>query len=138
TKSIQALKPAEQLNPGNYEVRYDLGYALTRASRTQEAIEQLLAAARINPNAAEAHYQLALALEKSGEEARSRQEMEKFQTLKKGENQEITAGSLNNDGNRLLEEGKIEEAVETYRKAVELDTNMAQWHYDLAQALRWR
>jgi tetratricopeptide (TPR) repeat protein len=134
-KAVEALERARQLKPDDYEIRYELGSALARTGKTREAIEQLVTAERINPHFADTHYQLALQLRKQGEVTRSKQEMEIFQGLKHQENDETIAGNLNNEGNRLLEEGKAREAAEAYRKAVQLDPNSAQWQYNLSLAL---
>ena len=135
SKAVEALKRAIRLKPGDYEIYYDLGSALAKTGKTGEAIEQLDAAEKINPAFADAHYQLALQLRKQGDVPRSKQEMQIFQKLKNTENEETTAGNLNNEGNRLLEEGKAREAAEAYRKAVQLDPNNAQWQYNLSLAL---
>jgi len=134
-KAVEALERARQLKPDDYEIRYELGSALAKTGKTNEAIEQLVVAERISPHFADTHYQLALQLRKQGEVKRSKQEMEIFQGLKHQENDETIAGNLNNEGNRLLEEGKAREAAEAYRKAVQLDPNSAQWQYNLSLAL---
>jgi tetratricopeptide (TPR) repeat protein len=134
-KAVEALERARQLKPDDYEIRYDLGSALAKTGKTNEAIEQLNAAEKINPNSADVHYQLALQLRKQGDVTRSKQEMQIFQGLKNQVNEETSAGNLNNEGNRLLGEGKVREAAEAYRKAVQLDPNNAQWQYNLFLAL---
>jgi tetratricopeptide (TPR) repeat protein len=134
-KAVEALERARQLKPDDYEIRYDLGSALAKTGKTNEAIEQLTAAEKINSNYADVHYQLALQLRKQGDVTRSKQEMQIFQGLKNQVNEETSAGNLNNEGNRLLGEGKVREAAEAYRKAVQLDPNNAQWHYNLSLAL---
>ena len=134
-KAVAALERARQLKPDDYQIRYDLGSALAKTGKTKEAIEQLVAAEKINPHFADTHYQLALQLRKQGDVTRSKQEMQIFQRLKNQENEETTAGNLNNEGNRLLEQGKAREAAEAYRKAVQLDPNNAQWQYNLSLAL---
>jgi superkiller protein 3 len=134
-KAVAALERARQLKPDDQEIRYDLGSALAKTGKTQEAIEQLNAAERINPHFADTHYQLALQLRKQGDVTRAEQEMQEFQKLKEQVNEETTAGNLNNDGNRLLEQGKAREAAEAYRQAVQLDPNNARWQYNLSLAL---
>src|SRR6516162_6082667 len=61
--------------------------------------------------------------------------MQAFQTLKSQEQEATTAGNLNNQGNQLLQQGKVRQAVDAYRKATELDPDNAQWHYNLSLAL---
>jgi len=134
-KAVETLERARELKPDDYEIRYDLGSALAKTGKTNEAIEQLVAAGKINPHFADAHYQLALQLRKQGDVTRSKQEMQTFQGLKNQANEESSAGDLNNEGNRLLQEGKVREAAEAYRKAVQLDPNNAQWQYNLSLAL---
>ena len=134
-KAVEALERARQFKPDDYEIRYDLGSALAKTGKTNEAIEQLIAAEKINSNSADIHYQLALQLQKQGDVTRSKQEMQIFQGLKNQVNEETTAGNLNNEGNQLLQAGKVRDAAEAYRKAVQLDPNNAQWQYNLSLAL---
>jgi len=134
-KAVAALERARQLKPDDHEIRYDLGAALAKTGKTKEAIEQLNAAEKINPQFADTHYQLALQLRKQGDVTRSKQEMQVFQGLKNRVDEETSAGNLNNEGNRLLGEGKAREAAEAYRKAVQLDPNNSQWQYNLSLAL---
>jgi len=134
-KAVEALERARQLKPGDYLIRYDLGSELAKAGNTKQAIEQLLAAEKLNPAFADTHYQLALQLHKQGETARSKQEIQLFQNLKTQVTDETEAGNLNNKANRLLQEGKAQEAADAYRKAVQLDPNNAQWQYNLSLAL---
>jgi len=47
----------------------------------------------------------------------------------------ITAGKLNNQANEWLAEGKVQQAVGAYRKALQLNPNYAQAHYNLSLAL---
>jgi FimV-like protein len=135
SKAVELLERARQLRPDDYQIRYDLGASLAKAGKTEEAIEQLRAAERINPDFADTHYQLALQLQKQGDVDRSQREMQIFEGLKSQASQEISAGTFNNEGNRLLQEGKAREAAEAYRKAVQLDSNNAQWQYNLSLAL---
>jgi tetratricopeptide (TPR) repeat protein len=134
-KAVEALERARQLKSGDFLIRYDLGSALAKTGNTKQAIVELLAAEKLNPAFADTHYQLALQLRKQGDAARSKQEIQLFQKLKSQVNEETEAGNLNNEGNRLLEEGKAQEAAEAYRKAVQLDPHNAQWQYNLSLAL---
>jgi tetratricopeptide (TPR) repeat protein len=134
-KAVEVLERAKQLKPGNYQIRYDLGSAFAKVGNTDEAIEQLAMAEKINPNFADTHYQLALQLRKKGDVTRSEQEVQVFQGLKNRKDEEESAGILNNEGNRLLKEGKVCEAAEVLRKAVQLDPDNARWHYNLSLAL---
>ena len=108
---------------------------MAKTGRIDPAIVQLQAAEQIDSHAAGAHYQLALLLQKKGDDARSKREMELFRSLKSQENEAVNAGNLNNQGNQLLQEGKVREAAEAYRKAAELDPQNARWHYNLSLAL---
>ena len=123
------------MKPGDHLIRYDLGSALAKAGNTKQAIEQLLASEKLNPAFADTHYQLALQLRKQGETARSKQEIQLFQKLKNRITEETEAGNLNNEANRLLQDGKAQEAADAYRKAVQLDPDNAQWQYNLSLAL---
>jgi tetratricopeptide (TPR) repeat protein len=135
TTAAAMLERAEKLNPRDSEIQYDLGTALAKLGRTDQAIERLQAAEEVDPSQADAHYQLALAYRKKGEKARSKQEMEIFQKLKASETDEVTAGNRNNEGNRLMAEGRTEEASKAYREAVRLDPTNPRWQYNLSLAL---
>jgi len=134
-KAVEALERAKQLKPDDYEIYYDLGSVLAKAGEINEAIKQLFTAEKINPQSADTHYQLARQLRRQGDLTCSTLEMEIFQKLKNQANEETAAGDLNNEGNRLLAEGKAGEAAEAYRKAVQLDATNAQWQYNLSLAL---
>ncbi len=134
-KAVEALERARHLKPDDFQIRYDLGSALAKTGKVSEAIEQLTAAEKINSHSADVHYQLALQFRKQGNETRSKQEMQIFQGMKNQVGETASAGSLNNEGNKLLTEGKVREAADAYRKAVQLDRNNAQWQYNLSLAL---
>jgi tetratricopeptide (TPR) repeat protein len=134
-KAVEALERAQRLKPDDSEIRYELGVALAKAGKIDGAIGQLEASERANPGFAGVHYQLGLVLRKKGDEAGSKREMRVFQNLKNQGSEAVAAGNFNNQGNQFLQEGKIRDATEAYRKATQLDPDNAQWHYNLSLAL---
>jgi len=133
--AVEMLERAEKLDPRDYEVQYDLGLALAKLGKTDASIEHLEAAKAIDPNEPDAHYQLAISYRKKGEAERANQEMDAFQKLKTGRNEEESAGNFNNEGNRLMAIGKAQEAAKAYREAVRLDPTNAHWQFNLSLAL---
>jgi tetratricopeptide (TPR) repeat protein len=133
--AAEVLERAAELDAHDYDVQYDLGMVLAKLGRIDQAIPRLEAANRINPGRPEAHYELATMYRRKGELAHSKEEMDAFQALKAGQNNEVTAGNLNNEGNRLMAEGKTQDAAKAYAEAVRLDPASAQWQYNLSLAL---
>ncbi len=50
-------------------------------------------------------------------------------------NPDAAAGALNNEANKLLADGKVHQAADTYREALRLSPNNALFHYNLSLAL---
>lgn len=71
---VETFSRASALDPKSYDARLQLGRALLRAERDDEAIAVLDGAVALDPSRVEAHYQLARALRRAGrDEAAARE-----------------------------------------------------------------
>jgi protein O-mannosyl-transferase len=109
---------------------YNLGVALGRAGRTQEAISHFEQALRITPNDAWTHYNLGLALHQVGRVPEAIAQYEQAVRLKPD-----LAEAHNNLGIALKSVDKVSEAIEHYREALRLKPDYAEAHNNLALAL---
>ncbi|UCE56532.1 MAG: tetratricopeptide repeat protein, partial [Desulfobacterales bacterium] len=117
-------------SPNKARPKINLGLALVKRDRLDEAIHHYLKSLHIDPNYYEAHINLGVALAK---QSKTNEAIDHYRRAL-----EIKPNSLeaNNDlGNALLQEGKTDEAIEHYRKALQLDPNNNKVHNNLALAL---
>ena len=151
--------------PQNPRAHHNLGIALTRIGRLQEAIGQYEQALRIKPDYVEAHYNLGIALARIGriqeaigtvragaaDQARLRQGAQQSRgspCRKLGRIQEAIAHyeqalrikpdyaeAHNNLGIALAQTGKIEDAIGQYEQALRIKPDYAEAHYNLGNAL---
>jgi tetratricopeptide (TPR) repeat protein len=151
-------------DPG-YELGYsDLGSALAKEGKYQEAEKECRKAIRLEPNDAIAHSTLGVALAMQGKLAEAEQECreairvkpnyaeayfnlgnvldgdgrlyEAEQAFRKAiEIKPSYAEARVNLGNTLSGEGKLDEAVESYRDAIKLSPEDAEAHFDLGTVL---
>jgi len=134
-KAIDVLRKGVQLDPQNYEAHFDLGASLARTGETDKAIEQLQEAKKLKPEGSEAAYELGLLLMKKNAQLAARGELENFGQFREQTDQRMRAGVPNNQGNDLMEQGHVREAVAAYEEAVRMDPGNAPFHYNLALAL---
>jgi tetratricopeptide (TPR) repeat protein len=116
--AISHLEQALALNPppdvaDQFQVALGRTYAESGdLAKAQEVLGKLEAA---RPNSANAHLNMG--------------------TVRGQSSRAILAGQLNNQANQWLAEGKVQQAVDTYRKALQLNPNYAQARYNLSLAL---
>src|SRR6266550_1980194 len=135
--SAQAAKQYKEtlrIDPHHNQAELSLAKALMNLS-TDEAIRELRTATELKPDGPEARYKLGLMLRKKKEESAAKQQFEIFERLEQQTKQKMQAGSLNSQGNDLLEKGFSREAAAAYRKALLLEPKDARLHYNLALAL---
>ena len=135
TEAETELRQADKLGPDHPDVTYNLGFVYARLGKLEEARQYLEKAKRLNPESEDARYQLASVLRKLNESAQARQEFESFEEKKRQSQEENAGGAKGSEGNKLLEEGNPQRAVELYREALKLDPNNPKTHYNLALAL---
>jgi tetratricopeptide (TPR) repeat protein len=112
------------------EAHYNLGVALLRLGKVQEAIGQYEQALRIQPDFAGAHNNLGNALLQAGrvEEAIGHYE----QAVRINPDY---AEAHNNLGTALMGRGRLQEAIGHYEQAVRIKPDYAHAHYNLGVAL---
>ena len=104
----------------NSRAHYNLGAALGRLARYDEAVPQLASALEIEPGYAEAHYNLGVALGRLGRGAEAISHYQRAIALRPD-----MAEARNDLGGALAEQGRWEEALVQYREAVRLNPQNA-------------
>jgi tetratricopeptide (TPR) repeat protein len=126
-EALELLQKAEKLNPEDEDVHYNLGIALTRLGRNDEAIKEYLEALRIFPDYAEVENNYGNLLVRLGRPAEAVEHFEKAVKITPD-----YASAWNNYGSALQRVGRTNQAQECFEKALHLDTNYWQAHYNLA------
>jgi tetratricopeptide (TPR) repeat protein len=127
--ALQALEMAAQLLPGDPGAHNNLGNALGRLGRLDEAVTSFRRALRLSPDLAEAHQNLGRALldlrriDEAAASCRRAIELkpryaEAHETL----------------GTALLELGQFADGAASYRRALEIDPQFAETHNNLGLA----
>jgi tetratricopeptide (TPR) repeat protein len=130
TDSLTLFQHAVEVTDNNWLAHNNLGAALEKQGRTDEAIVHYAEAARLRPFAARLHNNLGAALAKQGriEEARECFS-EAVQT-----NPDYADGH-NNLGVMYFEQGRIEEALFHFSEALRIDPRNADAHKNMGIAL---
>lgn len=121
---------AVQLNPQNCESNNNLGLALSKLGKKEEAIHEFETAVKLQDDTA---------IETNL--ANTYLEVNQYDDAIKAYRHAIqlcpqNASAHCNLGWVLMQQGKVDDAIVEFRKTVELDPNMAQGKADLEQALR--
>ena len=114
-EAIVYLTKALQINPNYPAAHFDMGRILARQGKFNEAIEHFQQALRIEPEDVEAKKQLATTIENK----RKTEELWNYY----------------DKANSLTKEGKINEAIEYYNKAIDLKKDFVLAHGQLGLAL---
>lgn len=135
SRCIRAEKAREEVRqrPEDAELHYELGVALGKQRKFEEAEGEFREAIRLKPQYPEAHRDLGAVLANRGKLNEAIAELQKAILL----NPKDGKGHYNL-ANALRMQSKFPEAITEYRKAIQLDPNDAKAHYFLANALLWR
>jgi Flp pilus assembly protein TadD len=114
----------------NYVAHNDLGDALFRKGRTDEAIPQFQKALEIKPDYAEACNHLGNVLLQQGQTEKAIAQFQKTLEIKPD-----YAEACNNLGNALLQQGRLNEATAHFQKALEIEPDYVEAHNNLGLAL---
>lgn len=129
------LEEAVRLKPDFYYSQFNLGMVLVILREWQEANEHLQKAIAMDSSQAEAHFELAKSLRGLGEEEGARREMTLYQQIKHDDEAALEAASAAAQGDKSLDQGKIDEALLHYREAVQDAPQMAIYKYKVSIAL---
>ncbi|MCK6554579.1 tetratricopeptide repeat protein [Candidatus Binatia bacterium] len=125
----RAFRRGLKVEPSNPDLLNALGWTLFQQARTAEAIEQFEQALRANPKHAKANNNLALALIDRGDPARA------VEAYRASLAVEPKAEIYSDLGFVLQQLGRKDEAIDSYRKAIDLDPECGPAHFNLAVAL---
>ncbi|MBZ5638125.1 MAG: tetratricopeptide repeat protein [Acidobacteriia bacterium] len=128
--SLTLFEHALAVTRGNHLAHLDLGAALAREGRSDEALAHYTEAVRLKPDDATAQYDLGAALAARGGDAKAMEHYAKALALDPG-----YAAPHNNLGILLAKQGRIDEAARHYAEAVRLRPDFAEAHFNLAVAL---
>jgi len=128
--SITLFQHTVKVTSDNHFAHNNLGVALARGGRLDEATYHYSQALRIKPDRAEVHNNLgnALAAQKNVDRAVAHY----YQALEIDPN---NARAYNNLGNLLANQGKTEEAINHYNEALRLEPDYVGAHYNLGTVL---
>jgi tetratricopeptide (TPR) repeat protein len=125
--SITLFEHAVNVTENNWLAHNNLGSALDREGRLEEALYHIKRALEISPEYADALYNLGMVLAKCGEKKKGI-----FYYRKSLEKDPDSIDSHLNLANMLVEQGKTEEAILHYRKVLRIDPENSDTHNNLA------
>jgi tetratricopeptide (TPR) repeat protein len=114
----------------NYLAHTNLGVALNRAGRGEEAASHYLEAIRINPNFSNSHYNLANYYAARGDKEQAYRHYQEAIRIRPD-----YANAYNNLGVLLASQGRFKEAASQYEKALRIEPANAGFHYNCGVAL---
>ncbi len=130
-EALDALERAAHLLPNDAEAQNNLGAALRRHGRLDDALAYLRRALQMRPDLAEVWNNLGNTERDLGHLDSAVTALREALRLKPG-----FAKAHNNLGNALLDLGRLDAAAVSYRQALKYDANYAEAHCNLGSALR--
>jgi protein O-mannosyl-transferase len=118
---VTLFSHALAVTQNNDTAHLNLGYALDRAGRKSEAMDQYRAALQLDPNRAETHNNIANLLHETGQPDAAMAEYQEALRLNP-----THIPSRDNYGTLLVELGRFDEAMKQYAEAARLDPT--DWH----------
>jgi tetratricopeptide (TPR) repeat protein len=128
--ALQALTTAAQLLPDDAGVHNNLGNALGRLGRFDDAVASYRRALALKPDFAEAHNNLGRTFLDLGQGAAAAESCRRALEL-----EPRYAEAHDNLGSAMLELGRPEEAAASYRLALEIQPHIAETHNNLGNAM---
>ncbi len=127
--AVRIYRRGLEIEPENVELLNSLGFSLFQQGKSEEAVEELEKALEIDPKHAKAHNNMALA-------SIDLEELELAEAHYRESLAVEPHPAIHNDLGFVLErQGLIDEAVEQYRMALELDPESAAANQNLARNL---
>lgn len=134
-------------DPQSAVARYGLGRVASEAGDTASAIIEFQKACTLAPSYSAARYALALALRESGDEEGARTQLDLFERRPKvnatfadplvGQVNALRVGTAPGHlvrGRQLADQGRVDEAIAEYQKALDADPQFADAHVNLLSA----
>lgn len=128
--SEDLFRHALRVTRNNEVAHNNLGTALMRTGKADEAIQHFREATRLRPNYAVAHANLGGALIGKGHSGEAIQELQRAIQINPG-----YGGAYRNIGTALGQQGKIDEAMSYFQKAIAIDPNDSEAHYGYGVSL---
>jgi tetratricopeptide (TPR) repeat protein len=126
------LAESVAIDPEFFNSRYNLGLAEVMMREWQPAKENLEKAIALGTLEPQAHFELAKALNALGEHDRAQEELKKYQDAKRKEETTVEASMAAAEGSKALDEGRLNEAIASYRQAIEVAPDSGYYHYQLS------
>ena len=127
--AVKSYLKGLEAEPENVELLNSMGFALFQQGKSEEAIASLEKALKIDPKHYKAHNNMALASIDMGELELAEIHYRESLAI------EPQASIYNDLGYVLERQGMVEEAIEAYRSALEIDPQSATSHFNLATHL---
>jgi tetratricopeptide (TPR) repeat protein len=116
------------------EARNKLGFCPARPGEADEAIELFPGAGRHKAGALDAAYEIGLLQTEENGRKTAQSELQQSQQGKKQSQPILRVDTLNEQGSRLMGQGKLREAVEVLGEALRLNPGDARTYYNLSLA----
>jgi predicted O-linked N-acetylglucosamine transferase (SPINDLY family) len=129
--ALEAVERAAHLLPDDAGAQINLGNALGRLGRLDEAVRAFRRGLALNPQYAEAHESLGNALLDLGRYAEAAAGYRRALEIAPG-----IAETYNNLGCALRALGKLDDALASFRRALDIEPSLADAHCNLGVALR--
>jgi tetratricopeptide (TPR) repeat protein len=138
-EAFAELAIATWLDPDDAFALVALGQSHMAAHRDLDAIEALERAVALGPNLREARYALAQALTRADRRADAQRQLAEFERLRAEaiaqDRRQMDIAEIRGLAVRQSAEGQHRQSVETRRKVIALEPDLAQNYLDLAEAL---
>ena len=154
-EALAPYREAVRLNPHYAQAQFGLGAALLKLSRSEEAVPHLRQAVQLKPNVPEGHHNLGNALLDLGNLDEALPHLQQATRLKPhdpwmekdhgkalvqwwqraAERQRNDSEIFHELGNVLIGQGRLDEAVASYRRVLELKPGSVETFHSLAAAL---
>ncbi len=129
------LEEAATLDPGQYSIRFNLGYTLEQLQDYAGAKAQLQKAIELNPDEPDSHFQLAKVLRKLGETDAAQQQLALYQDKVKRKSDQTIAAQKSTQAAEAARSGDKQKAAALYRDAIAALPDNAGLRYQLALTL---
>lgn len=132
-EAIRSYQQALQINPNLAQAHANLGSMFYRQGQLESAIKSYRQAVNLQPDLAAVHWNLAQVLKAVGEMPEAQVSEQRALAL----NPQLGGAEfLFNQGNQFALQGKVEDAIATWKKAIELKPDFAEVYGQMGMVLR--